>query len=566
MLTELYVENVAILQRARLCFGPGLNVLTGETGAGKSLLIDAVSVLLGGRASEDLIGAAGDRATITAVFDLSNAEAARQAASELGYDIDEDMQLVVTRELSRTGRNSGRINSRPATVAAIRAIAGNLVALHGQHDQQVLMEPAHHRNLVDVYGSSEISPLLSAVRRLYDRVCNLQSELDSLAGDERQRARTVDLFRFQLQEIDQAQLRTDEEEQLAAARHRLANFERLQSALSHAYTVLVDGLGQAPAVQEQIGSAISSLQRAVEIDPGAAEALSLLQSAAVHLEETTFELRRRLDELDLDPVNAEALEQRWTLLSDLKRKYGASVSEILAYRQQLAADLERLLGAEERAAAIESELAAVNAELTSAAAELTARRRAAAHDLKSELERELTQLAMTATIDVLIMPVNGPIGEHGADHVEILMAANPGEHPRPLQRVASGGELSRLMLAFKTLFGRLDATPTLIFDEVDAGIGGRTANVVAEKLAQLSGFHQVLCVTHLPQIAALADHHFAVEKTVTSAGQTEVSVIELSSSDRERELARMMAGEMQDVDLQHARVLLRRAREQRANL
>jgi len=568
VLLELTVENVAIVERARLEFGPGLNVLTGETGAGKSVLIDAVAVLLGARASDDLIGSAGDRAVIAAVFDLSAAPAAQAAARDLGL-LDEDQhELVVVRELARGGRNLTRINGRPATVANLKAVARHLVDLHGQHEHQSLLDLGQQRALVDAYGGSDLAALAAAVGAAYARLQGLRRQLDELAGDARQRARTIDLYRFQIEEIEAARLRPGEEEEIQAARRRIANAERIREALAAAYGLVREGHGMGAPAADAVAQAADALRRAAAYDPGLEPVIGLLDTAAVHLEEAAQALRRRLDDQALDPAEAEAVERRAALLSELKRKYGDTVDEILAYRDRARAELERLEGAEERAAVLEAEIRRVEEELGRQAAALSEARERAGRELAAAVARELADLAMTAQVLVEVRQEEDPtgvdcggrrlrVGPHGVDTVEILLSANPGEPPRPLQRVASGGELSRVMLALKRAAGRRDPVPTLIFDEIDAGIGGRTATAVADKLAAIAADHQVLCVTHLPQIAAVADRHFVVEKSA-AGGRTVTRVAVVDGVEREREIARMLAGEEEAVDLAHARALLDR--------
>lgn len=568
MLLELTVENVAIVERARLTFGPGFNVLSGETGAGKSVLIDAVAVLLGARASDDLIGAAGDRAVIAAAFDLSQAPEARRAAEELGLLEPGEQELVIVRELTRGGRNLTRLNGRPATVANLKAVARHLVDMHGQHEHQSLLDPAQQRALVDAGGGEAVASLVRDVREAYQRLSALRRELAGLAGDARERARTIDLYRFQIEEIEAAGLRPGEEEELQAARRRIANAERIREALAMAYDSIYAGHGAGAAAIDAVAQAADALRRVAAYEPELEHAVALLETAGVHLDEAARALRGRLDDQGHDPGEAEAVERRAALLADLKRKYGDTVEDILAYRDRARAELERLSGAEERAVALENEIRDVEAHLAELAGALSAARAEAGAELAAAVARELGDLAMTAQVAVSIRQEEDPdglecngrrlkIGPHGVDTVEILLSANPGEPPRPLQRVASGGELSRVMLALKRVAGRRDSVPTLIFDEIDAGIGGRTATAVAEKLADIAADHQVLCVTHLPQIAAVADRHFVVEKAV-EGGRTVTRVEAVEGDDREREIARMLAGAEEAVDLAHARALLAR--------
>lgn len=570
MLLELTVEDFAIIRHSQLEFSPGLNVLTGETGAGKSLLIDAMTVLLGGRASEEFIRTGADRAVITAVFDISKALAVKRLLTEHGFDGEE---LIISREIRRGGRNMNRINGRPVSVATLRSITEALVEIHGQHQHQDLLRPEMHRALLDAWAAPEIDPIQQQISALYQERQRLIHELKELSGDARQRAHTLDLYRFQIQEIDSAQLDPDEEEKLRELRTRTANAERIREAISAGYEAIYGG-GQAPSALDQAGVALTSLQRIANLDPQLQSPIQLLESAMANLDEAARILRSRLEETEFDPHVVAQLEDRWRLIGDLKRKYGDSIEQILAYRQQIADEVERLENAEELAATIESQLYTVTEELEGLCEQLTCLREEAGVSFAQAIVKELQELALNGSVEVVVSQKENPqginhrgrkvnVGPAGCDQVEILFSANPGEPPRPLQRVASGGELSRIMLAIINILGQQgDSTPTVIFDEIDAGIGGRTATTVADKLAATATHRQVLCVTHLPQIASRADRHFCIEKK-SDAGGTVTEVLVLSEEGRELEIARMLAGGQAEVDLAHARVLLQRARSAR---
>lgn len=568
MLVQLSVEHFATIERAEVTFAGGLNVLTGETGAGKSLLVDAVQVLLGGRASAEYVRSGAERAVIAALFDVSGQPRVQARLAELGWD--PEPELVLTREISAQGRSLSRINGRPATGAQVRSVAGLLVDLHGQHEHQSLLHPSSHLELLDAYAGPAVAAVREAVAELHRRRQALRSELAGLRGDARSRARAMDLLRHEIAEIDAAGLRPGEEEELRQRRRFLAEAERIAAALAEAHAALYAGEDRLPPVGERLDALAGRLRAFAGFDPELAATVELLDAARIQVEEAALTVRRLLERARFDPEELRAVDERLTRIGELKRRYGDTVEEILAYRDRAAAELQRLEGAGERAEAVERELAAVEDELARHCADLRARRREAARRLAGEVERRLAELGMAgarfaARLEPLPpddrpLAVDGePCGvtATGADSCAFLLAANPGEGFHPLARSASGGELSRVMLALKAVLADVDPLPTLIFDEIDAGIGGRTALAVADKLRDLARRHQVLCVTHLPQIAAAADAHFAVEKRV-EGGRTVTRVRALSGEAREREIARMLAGGEGELDLAHARQLLAR--------
>lgn len=557
MLLELHVNNFAVIESLAVRFRRGLNVLTGETGAGKSLIIDAVQLILGGRASQDLIRSGADRAHVSALFDLSERPDVQASLRELGYD-DDEPTLLIAREISRDGAGVNRVNGRPATLSIIRSLTARLIDLHAQHEHQALFKPAAHRELLDAFGGEALSALQREVADRYARWRALERQLADLAGDQRERARMLDLYQYQIEEIDAANLDPDEEATLQAERTRLANAEKIREHLAQASALLLGSGDAVPSALDALGSARRHIMRVRSYDERFADLESLLETAEIHVQEANRLLASHLQEDAHDPQAIERIEARHRLLTDLKRKYGDTLTDVLAYRDRIAAERERLLSAEQRALEIERELAEARRELEQRAEALSALRREAATRLKTALEAELQALSMTATLEVSLEEAE--LSPHGRDAVQLLLAANAGEVPRPLQRVASGGELSRVMLALRSLLGRRAETPTLIFDEIDAGIGGRTATRVAEKLVQLARDHQILCVTHLPQVAAAADAHFVIEKAVMDGGRTVSTVRELTPDARETEIARMLSGSTDAPDLAHARVLLERAR------
>lgn len=567
MLLELHISNFAIAERVDLSFEAGFNVLTGETGAGKSIVVDAILFLLGGRAGTDMIRTGAEYCRAEALFDIAPLSALKELLAEEG--IEPEDQLVVSRELNAAGRSRCRVNGRLVTVALLGRIGEHLVSVHGQHEHQSLLRPERHLDWLDLYAGEEALRQAEAVADLWRRYSETVRSLARWEEESRERERRRDLLRYQLEEIERAKLRVGEEEELQALRRRLANAERLLERLSTAYGLLCEGAAHAAPALDLLGQSAALLTEAAEWAPELRGAVELLESAFAQAQEAAHMLRQQRDGVEADPAELARIEERLALIAQLRKKYGPDVAAILQYRDRIAAEL----ASDELSEAAYEQLAARRQELErklgAAAVRLSSLRREAAQRLSAEMKAELAELAFDGAefiVQVDREPSDGPEGvtvggtryactARGIDRVAFLFSANPGEEPRPLAKVASGGELSRLMLALKSLLARYDRVPTLIFDEVDAGIGGRTATAVAKRLARLARAHQVLAVTHLAQIACVADHHLQVVKR-TKDGRTHTEVHALSHEERVREIARMLDGTASETTLQRARELL----------
>jgi len=554
MLREIRVRNFAVIDAVTAAFGPGLNVLTGETGAGKSMLIDAILLVRGARAQTDVIRTDTEIATVEAVFDVEPCGPVAAVLDDAGLALD-DGQLVVRRELAQSGRHRAFVNDSPVTVGLLERLGDHLVEIHGQHEHQRLLEPARQLDLLDRFGDAE--ELRERVGDIVSRHRAARAEVERLRAAERDRAQREDLLRFQLSELDGARLREGEEEGLRAERRRLQHAERLIAGLAEVGGLLDEDESSAASRLHRAGRLLRELAR---FDPAFAAPADTIDGAGSLIEDALGAVRGLRERVTVTPGRLEEVDERLDALTRLKRKYGDTEAAMLAFRDGVAAELEKLERHEEILAAQEKTLGALEAELTEAAVALSERRRAAAGRLAGEAERELRQLGMDrARFAIAVEP--GPmteVGPRGLDRVEFRLSANPGEEVRPLAKVVSGGELSRTMLALKAVLARADRVPTMIFDEVDAGIGGRVAAVVAQKLARAAEGHQVLCVTHLAPIAARAAHHVRVWKGVRG-GRTRVSAEVLTGEARVEEIARMVAGErVTDTARGHARELLDR--------
>ncbi|MBM4439760.1 MAG: DNA repair protein RecN [Candidatus Rokubacteria bacterium] len=552
MLRELRVRNFAVIESASVAFAPGLNVLTGETGAGKSMLIDAILLVRGARAQADVIRADADTATVEARFDAS--AAAAHVLDEAGIPADDD-GILIRRELARSGRHRAFVNDSPVTVALLERLGDHLIEVHGQHEHHRLLEPARQLDLLDRYAETEAQR--EHVASLHAKHRAALDDVERTRAAERDRAQREDLLRFQVSELDAARLRDGEEEDLRAERQRLQHAERFVSGLAELASLLAE---EEPSVVGRLGRARRVVGDLTRLDPAFSAPGDTLDAAIAQVDETLVALRGLRDRASIEPGRLEAIDDRLDALTRLKRKYGDTVAAMLAFREDAAAALDRLQRHEELLAAQERARGELWGELSAAAANLSDRRARAARALAAAAQKEIRTLGMErATFEVAVeRAAPDGVTARGLDRVELRLAANPGEEARPLARVASGGELSRTMLALHAVLAA-DGVATMVFDEVDAGVGGRAAAVVADKLAAAAKGRQVLCVTHLAPIAARAQHHLRVEKAVR-AGRTRVTAVALDGDERVAEVARMLAGEATGEARRHARELLGRAR------
>lgn len=536
MLELLHIENIAIIERADIEFERGFNALTGETGAGKSIVIDALGAVLGQRTSRELIRTGAEKAFVSAAF--GDVPAELPGLAENGLAPEEDGTLLLQRELYGDGKNVCRVSGRPVTVAQLRRIGASLLNIHGQHDGQQLLDEEQHLIYLDRFGRVEEE--LDAYRTRYDAWRATRREMDALRMDEAEKARRVDMLRHQIGELERADLQEGEEEALLARRNILRNGEKFISAISEADVCLNggdEGLGAVSAIKEA-EDALRSLRSLGDAFITLSDRLEALRCEAYDLAET---IRDKKDEYDFSPQELDAVESRCDQLYRLKKKYGSSVEEMLAYLERSREELDRIEYADDRLAQLEQKLKAQEKAARDAAKTLSEKRRAAAKELEARISRELSELDMPK-LRFSIDFQGKELAEDGTDTVAFLMSANVGEALRPIQKIASGGELSRIMLALKNVLAEQDSVMTMVFDEVDTGVSGRAAQRVAEKLAKLSRTRQVLCVTHLPQLTAMADVHFGVEKGEEN-GRTLTRVRLLDRVARRAEIARMSGGD-----------------------
>jgi DNA repair protein RecN (Recombination protein N) len=552
LLSELSISDLAIIDQLRLTFSPGLNVLTGETGAGKSIIIDAVSTLLGGRADADLIRAGAERARVEGIFALPQALSAEQAPflQEQGLDDGGDT-LILTREIKRNGRHVCRVNGHAVTLGVFTQVGERLVDIHGQSEHLSLLRVKEHLNFLDRYGG--LKDKCAAVAEHVRTLRRVREELAALRQDERELARRADLLQYQVTEIKDAALDPAEEDELLAERKLLQNAERLSALANDAFQKLDGGDEEQLTVADLIDGVLRDLNELEQLDPQVAAHRKVVEEASYQLDDVADTMRRRRDSIEFNPVRLQTIEDRLDLIHSLKRKYGSSIGEVLRFGEEAGKELYAITHNEERIAELEGEEAQLVVEAGRQAAALSAARREAAARLATAVERELDDLNMAQArfvVDLQWKEAEDGVaveGQHyafdlsGIDQVEFLISANLGEPPKSLVKTASGGETSRLMLALKTVLAQADEVPTLIFDEIDQGIGGRAGGIVGRKLWGLTGGHQVLCVTHLPQLACYGDAHLKVDK-VESGGRTVTRVHLLDERSRVDELAAMLGG------------------------
>lgn len=546
MLRELRIKNLAIIDDLKVRFEEGLNVLTGETGAGKSIIVDSLSLALGSRAQSDLIRSGEKEAVIQAYFEVEE----DKELPDLGIDISDG--LIIRRSLSVMGKSRAYINDTMVSLQSLAEVGRSLVDIHGQHEHQSLLSVDKHRLLLDSYG--KLQGDRGEVESFYREVQALKREGTDLRQKMKERAHKLDLLRFQINEIDASALKAGEKEELIEERIILSNLNRLNELAETAYSMLY---GSEDSCVEKLSYIISKVKEMSSIDHSVSETVNMLECALPLIEDVSLSLRGYRDKYDLEPKRLVEIEDRLDLIKKLEKKYGEGIEDIIRYREEAEKELKGLELVDERLDSIEAELKIKEEMLLSSAISLSEKRKKIAEKIEECVKSELKELAFDHAEFVIDIKQEA-VSCYGFDKVEFLFSANPGEPPRPLVKTASGGELSRVMLALKSILADFDSISVLIFDEVDAGIGGKTAESVGKKLKALSNKHQVLCTTHLPQIASQGDFHLKTEKGQKDA-RVYVEVKELSGRARLNEIARMLSGKITEVSLRHAKELIESA-------
>ena len=553
MLEHLHIRNVALIKESEISFGDGLNILTGETGAGKSMIIDSLQFALGGRAGKDFLRHGEKQAAVEALFSVQS-QALTEKLAENGIVPEEDGTLLITRTLSEAGKSVCRINGSTVTVGMLKEIAEDMIDIYGPHEHQSLLNPVKHIRLLDRFCGAGFGEAMEEYKNSRQRLKDLEKQLTILIGDESQREQRMDMLLFQKEEIEAAELQEGEEDALLEQKKRLSSMERLIRLTGESVTLLYDGDDRAPSACDQLGDALAKLREAAEYDAALSPLADALADGYAAVEDCARELKREAEKQEADPEELERIEERLQLFYKLKRKYGGSIEAVLEFYEKAVQELEFLSNSSEKAAELSAKKAAEEKRLSALAETLTARRRATAEQVEEQIETALHDMEMKHARFHIQIEEKADWGADGKDKVEFLISANAGEPLKPLAKIASGGEMSRVMLALKTVLVDADEIGTFIFDEIDTGVSGRTARRVGEKMRFLGGKRQLLCITHLPQIAAMADNHFLIEKE-SDAGETVTRVTALDEEGAVREVARLM-NDVTETTLAAARELL----------
>lgn len=549
MLSRLHIENIAVIKNADLELTKGFNVLTGETGAGKSILIDSINLVMGERISKDIIRSGAKTAHVSAVF-TGISKKAIEALESLGFESEDE--LLIQRDISSDGKSTCRISGRPATVTIVREIGRLLINIHGQHDNQTLLSPEKHILYLDHFAAD--SELLSEYSKAYREMKQLKTEFQSIQTDDALKERRIDLLKYQIEEIESADLQDGEEEELKAKKLKIVNAEKISSAISKAYAVL-GGADDSVGAQELLSDADSSLDDIVDVLPEIKELAQRVKNLSFELNDCTEELRSYISEGDYESQEIENIEERLDTIFRLKKKYGGSIEEILKFLNNSKVELENIETSDERAEILRNKLAEANIKVEKIGEKLSLRRKSEAKNLSERVIQELNFLDMPQVrFSVSFNRLKEP-SQNGLDEVEFLITANPGSPARPLAKIASGGEISRVMLAIKAVLANSDDIDSLIFDEIDTGVSGRAAKKIGSKLKLLSNDCQVICITHLAQIASQADNHVLIEKQVAE-NNTYTRLRTLDYEGRKKELARIIGAEVTENTLQTAAEML----------
>ncbi len=549
MLSSLQIENVAVIQKAEVHFKPGLNVLTGETGAGKSILIDSINAILGNRTSKDLVRTGASKAVIRAAFEQVP-DAVLNSLEKAGYERSD--ALMLSREITAEGKSTCRINGMPATASVLRELCGGLININGQHDSVGLLNPARHLGILDDYAQNDAE--FQEYYVLYRELVRIKRELDAMITDEAERQRKIDLLSYQIQEIEDAGLTAGEEQTLESRRKILANASAIRDKIAQSYALL-SGDDESSGAVDLLGEASHAIDTAAQLDDALAAASSQLLDLYYNAKDVAADLIGRLDSYDTNDAELDEIEQRLDLIYKLKRKYGDTVEDVIEFGQNAREELERIQSSQERHDHLQAEKRRLYALAREKAEALTQTRLNAFEALNKRISGTLDFLNMPG-VRMTLRHTRGPLASHGQDSIEFYISTNPGEAPKPLAKIASGGELSRITLAIKNAMADKDAVPTVIYDEIDSGVSGKAAGRIGEVLRQSAQGHQILCITHTAQIAALADCHLLIQKNVAN-DRTYTEIHPLDEEGRVEALARLISGDhVTDISRANAREML----------
>ncbi|WP_416197924.1 MAG: DNA repair protein RecN [Sporanaerobacter sp.] len=556
MLVELNIENFAVAEKLHINFSKGFNVLTGETGAGKSVIVDAIGMILGGRANKDLIRTGCDKAILEGLFYLEKPIEINKILDEYGIENEKNDYLLITREVYSTGRSISRINGRTVTLGMLNNVTKYLIDIHGQHEHQSLLNSENHIHIIDSFGDSNFRSLKEDIYIYYNELVFQRKKLKDLSMDEIEKDREIDLLKYQIEEIDSAKLSKEEEEEIAREYNKLSNIKEIESNISEALNILQSKEYEGFSIIDAINRVISLIGGIKNLDIEIKKYYESFTSIGFELQDLSGDLRYYLDNITVDEERLAFLEERLDTINKLKKKYGNNIDEIITYRNEIYERFQILLNNEKEISHIRNEIEKIEKLLEAKCEELSNKRKEIASILEESLSEELKELNMSNVLFKVSFKKYSHFTPEGFDNLEFLISTNPGEDLKPLSKIVSGGEMSRIMLAFKSILAEYDKIPCLIFDEIDTGISGRTAQVVGEKIANISKKHQIICVSHLPQIAALADTHFSIYKNICGS-RTVTQIKKLSFEERIEELSRLLGGvDLTDTTKMHAKEML----------
>ncbi|MGI6584378.1 MAG: DNA repair protein RecN [Lutisporaceae bacterium] len=559
MLLEMSIKNYVIIEGQVIAFEPGLNVITGETGSGKSLIIDALSAVTGGKLSKEDIRTGEEKASIEALFSLDGISYIKDILEEYGIESDEDNCLVIKREVNAQGRSVCRLNGQIVTLSILKRIAQYLVDIVGQNEYQLLFNAVKHGEYVDSFGGDEINYIWQEVKSLRDKLDELQEKLNKSSGNASERERKLDILKFQVEEIGNARLRKNEDEELRNRRHLLINAEKLLKGVTNVYEILFSGDSGSGGVSDMLSESVGTLGELAGIDEKLENYKTEIEGIIYRLEDIRGELRSYRDSIEINNSEIDFIEERLDQINKLKRKYGSSIEEVLSYMDNAEEELQELIDSEKHMVELEKEIEKIREQYLIKARLLSDKRKEKAEILEKLIEKELQDLNMHGSRFVIkITRDESIISSNGIDKIEFMISPNPGEPEKPLSKIASGGEMSRVMLAIKNAFSEIEKAPCIVFDEIDAGVGGQTANMVGQKIKAISQNTQILCITHLPQIANISDNHIFVDKKVQD-NKTYTEIRILGAEERVKEIARMLGGnENIEASLEHAKKMVRK--------
>ncbi|WP_434565459.1 DNA repair protein RecN [Thermoanaerobacterium thermosaccharolyticum] len=557
MILALSIKNIALIEEAEIKFEDGLNILTGETGAGKSIVIDSMMLLLGGRANKDIIRNGTQKATVEGIFLInSHRDLIHNILDEAGIEYEEDDTLIISRDITENGRNYCRVNGRIVSLSFLNKLGTYLVDILGQHEHQFLLDNSKHMSILDNFQDKDFFRIKNMIKDLLEKYNSLNNKLKEFNLDDKEKISRIDLLKYQINEIESANIKPGEEDDLIEKRNILMNSEKLFNYMNESYSLLYKGIGDNASIIDTLSTVLKNLDTSFRIDKKLEKLKDMVESVLYTLEDCSLQIRDYVENIDFNADNLNEIEKRLDLLNNLKRKYGRTIEEIIKYKEEKNDELLKLLNAEKEINKLNEEKEKIMAKIKELSDELHLKRRNVADFLEKKISTVLSELNMPNTIFKVDIRKKDVPNENGMDDVEFLISTNIGEPLKPLEKIASGGELSRIMLALKTILADFDGISTLIFDEVDTGISGKAAQAVAEKIALISRNHQVICVTHLPQITSMADAHYKITKEVNK-DKTYIKIEKLNYEGKIKELSRIISGSiMTDTTYNHSKELI----------